>query len=160
MTRGMRVVATAVLAVIALAGCGLTIPSDPEGTLDRVTGGVLRVGATQAEPWVVTSGGDDPEGDEPALVEEFAETLDARVEWSVDSEESLVEALERGDLDLVVGGFTDQTPWLDRAAVTVPYTEAPGPDGAPDKHVMLTRTGENAFLVELETFLLERGSEG
>jgi polar amino acid transport system substrate-binding protein len=156
----MRVVAAAVVAVLALSGCGLTIPSDPEGTLDRVEGGVLRAGATHAEPWVVVSGDADPEGDEPALIERFADGLDARVEWTIGSEESLVEALERGDLDVVVGGFTDATPWLDRAAVTVPYTEAAGPDGAPDKHVMLTRMGENAFLVELETFLLERGSEG
>ena len=27
--------------VALLAGCGITIPADPEGTLDDVTGGVL-----------------------------------------------------------------------------------------------------------------------
>jgi ABC-type amino acid transport/signal transduction systems, periplasmic component/domain len=154
--RWLRPSAVAVLVLAALAGCGITVPSDPEGTLDRVSGGMLRAGATHHEPWVVTGVG-DPAGDEPALLEEFAATLDAEVEWTVGNEESLVAALERGDLDVVVGGFTDATPWADRAATTVPYTEAPGPDGSPEKHVMLVRMGENRFLVALEEFLLERG---
>ncbi len=153
--RFARLVVTA-LALALLAGCGLTVPSDPEGTLDRVRGDVLRVGATHHEPWVVVTGDGDPTGDEPALLEEFAAELDAEIMWTVGNEESLVEALERGDLDVVVGGFTDTTPWSDRAAATVPYTEAPGSDGAPQKHVMLVHLGENRFLVALETFLLER----
>jgi ABC-type amino acid transport/signal transduction systems, periplasmic component/domain len=158
MLRRIGVVLLGLLATLALAACGLTVPSDPEGTLDRVRDdGVLRVGATHAPPWVVTSDGDEPTGDEPALVEEFAARQGAVVEWRIGGEESLVAALERGELDLVIGGFTDATPWTDRAATTVPYTEAPGPDGAPQKHVMLARMGENRFLVELEEFLLESG---
>lgn len=156
MLRWLRPSAVAVLVLAALAGCGITVPSDPEGTLDRVSGGVLRAGATHHEPWVVTGVG-DLAGDEPALLEEFAATLDAEVEWTVGNEESLVAALERGDLDVVVGGFTDATPWADRAATTVPYREAPGPDGSQEKHVILARMGENRFLVALEEFLLERG---
>lgn len=149
--------AVAALALAVLAGCGLTVPSDPEGTLDRVSGDVLRVGVTHHEPWVVVADGGDPAGEEPALLEAFAASLDADVDWTVGNEESLVAALERGDLDVVIGGFTDATPWADRAATTVPYTEAPRPDGSPEKHVMLARMGENRFLVALEEFLLERG---
>ena len=155
MVRGLLRLALVALTLAVLAGCGVTIPSDPEGTLDRVRGDVLRVGATAHEPWVVVAGG-DPQGDEPALLEEFATELDARIVWTVGNEESLVEALERGDLDVVVGGFTDATPWAERAATTVPYIEAPGADGTPQKHVMLVRMGENRFLVALEEFLLER----
>ena len=160
MLRESRPLVVATLALTLLAGCGLTVPSDPEGTLDRVRDGVLRVGATHHEPWVVVAAGDDPSGLEPALLDDFAEALDAELEWTVGNEESLVESLERGDLDVVIGGFTDATPWTDRAAMTVPYTEAPGTDGAPQKHVMLVRMGENRFLVALEEFLLDSGGGG
>lgn len=153
----VRALALAAVALTALAGCGLTVPSDPEGTLDRVRGGELRVGATHHEPWVEIVSDDDPSGTEPEALEDFAERLDADIRWSTGNEESLVAALERGDLDVVVGGFTEATPWSERAATTVPYTEAAGPDGSPEKHVVLVRRGENRFLVALEEFLLERG---
>lgn len=146
----------AVAALAGLTGCGITVPTDPEGTLDRVTGGTLRVGVTATEPWVTVEPSGDPEGREPELLREFAAELDAELDWRVDSEEALVGALERGELDVVVGGFTDATPWTERVAMTVPHTEATGDDGRPQKHVMLARMGENRFLVALETFLLER----
>ncbi|WP_455132306.1 hypothetical protein [Microbacterium aurum] len=44
----LRAVATCVAAIavaVALAGCGIRIPTDPDGALDRITGGQLRVGA-------------------------------------------------------------------------------------------------------------------
>ena len=152
----MRLIAVALLVVGGLAGCGVTIPSDPEGTLDRVEGGVLRVGVTEHAPFVEVGPG-DPAGDEVDLIAAFADTLDARVAWTVGNEESLASALERGELDVAIGGFTDATPWAERTATTVPYRETTGPDGAPEKHVMLVRMGENRFLVALEEFLLERG---
>jgi polar amino acid transport system substrate-binding protein len=78
------------------------------------------------------------------------------VEWTVGSESVLVDELERGELDLVIGGFRDDSPWVDKAALTSAYAEAEGPDGKPQKHVMLAPLGENRFLVALETFLQER----
>lgn len=160
MSRGGRALAIATAILVALSGCGVTIPSDPHGTLDRVTGGVLRVGVTHNDPWVVVDSTADPVGDEPALLREFAARLDAQLVWNVDSEGDLVGALERGELDVVIGGFTDRTPWSDRAAMTVPYTQATGDEGRSEKHVMLVRMGENRFLVELESFLLREGERG
>lgn len=157
MRRRMRLIAVALVVAGGLAGCGLTIPSDPEGTLDRVDGGVLRVGVTEHAPFVELSSAGDPAGDEVDLLVTFAEAHDARVAWTVGNEESLVSALERGELDVAIGGFTDATPWADRAATTVPYRETTGPDGAREKHVMLVRMGENRFLVALEEFLLRQG---
>ncbi|RWZ51247.1 transporter substrate-binding domain-containing protein [Labedella phragmitis] len=149
----------AIVAVSLLAGCGISIPNDPDGTLDRVTGGELRVGVSESAPWTETAGSGAPTGTEVDLVEEFAENLHADVDWTEGGEADLVSALERGELDLVIGGFTDTTPWTSKAAMTQPYAESTNDEGTTAKHVMLAPMGENAFLVRLERFLLEGDGE-
>jgi polar amino acid transport system substrate-binding protein len=145
-----RIAAAAAL-VVALAGCQ-GIPADPDGGYERITGGTLRVGVTHNPPWTDTSGG-EPSGSEVQLVQDWADELDARVDFTEGSESVLVDALERGELDVVIGGFRDDSPWLDKAALTAPYDQVTGPDGAPEQHVMLTPLGENRLLVALETYL-------
>lgn len=144
--------------VLLLTGCAIQMPADPHGTLDRVENGVLRVGVTENPPWVEVSDddalGSAPSGTEPALISEFAEELGSDIEWKFGSEAVLLEALERGELDVVVGGFLEDTPWKDRGAITRPYTETLTRDGA-KKHVMIVRMGENRFLMAVETFLEE-----
>lgn len=127
----------------------MPIPADPDGTLDRVRGEELRAGASASGQLVTVQGG-DVGGSLAHLVEGFAETLDARVKWTVGSEEQLVDALEAGDLDLAIGGMTDRTPWVDRVGVTRGFSPVPGAD-APV--VVLVPPGENAWQAELETFL-------
>ncbi|MCR8669999.1 transporter substrate-binding domain-containing protein [Agrococcus sp. HG114] len=143
------------VAALALTGCGMQIPADPEGTLDRVEGGVLRVGVTEREPWVDLDSQGEPAGTEAELVTRFAERLDAEIEWTTGSEAALVQALEGDQLDLVIGGFQHDTPWVQHVGVTRTYTEVETAGGAKEQHVMLVPMGENAFLVELETFLHE-----
>lgn len=89
----------------------------------------------------------------------WAAGLGARVEWRVGGEQPLTSALERGEIDLVIGGITADTPWTSHAAVTRPYATSEGSDG-PQEHVMLAPMGENAFLVELERFLLAQEVRG
>lgn len=144
---------------LALSGCGLTIPTDPSGTLAAVEGGTLRAGISPNGDWADV-GGDEPQGREPDAIRAFADSLDADVEWTVGSEEALVRELENGGLDLIAGGLTDQTPWTDKAGVTRPYAEAIAKDGSTLKVVMLVPLGENAFLSRLETFLSERSTAG
>jgi polar amino acid transport system substrate-binding protein len=108
----------AVALALILAGCG--IPRDPEGTLERVDAGVMRVGVTEAPPWVEL-GTQEPDGIEVRLVEQLAEELDADIEWVEGSEQELFGALKERDLDLVIGGLTAETPWSAEAAVTHPY---------------------------------------
>ena len=133
-----------------LVGCGISVPADPEGTLQDVSGGELRVGVSADEGLADTST-DAPSGSLIDLVDGFSESIDAEIEWTVGSEETLVTMLEEGDLDLVVGGLTDQTPWADRVGVTRGYTDI---EGADDRAiVMFVPLGENAFLSELEGFL-------
>jgi ABC-type amino acid transport substrate-binding protein len=131
----MRAAALLALAA-ALLAAGCTYPADPDGTLDRVEGGVLRAGVSPSPHSRA----------EMRLVERFAERLRARVEWVRDGEEHLVKRLEGGDLDVAVGGLTKTSPWKQHAALTRPY------DG---EHVMAAPLGENAWLVRLERFLLE-----
>lgn len=145
---------TVALAVLLLTGCGMQIPDDPDATLDRVRGATLHVGFTVNPPWTERSGSGTPTGTEADLVTEFADHLDATVEWTEGSEAELVDALDRGEVDLVVGGFLADTPWTEGAAVTRPYLETTS-DGGIDEHVMLVPLGENGFQSALERFLYQ-----
>jgi polar amino acid transport system substrate-binding protein len=106
------------LATLLLAGC--QFPRDMEGTLERVSGGVLRVGVSESEPWVQTGEG-RPTGVEVTLIDGFAREIDAQVEFTTGSEEELIGALHEGALDLVAGGMTKRSPWKKEASPTRPY---------------------------------------
>jgi polar amino acid transport system substrate-binding protein len=214
-------------AVITLA-VGCDFPADPEGTLDRVSGGTLRVGVIHDPPWVVLAPGEEPAGVEPDLVRRFADTIDAEVDWVEGTESELAEAVGGFQLDLIIGGLTRDFPYPEDVAMTRPYVDTeieiglpPGED-LPDalggvevyversseaaallreeendaidvpydsleevdglallhtyeidelgyersdyilrdeEHAMAVPPGENAFMVELEEFLLDRGEE-
>jgi len=142
----------ALVIAFTLTACGISMPTDPDGTLDRVSGGELRVGASPNGDLVQVDDGSYT-GLEPELVKHFADSLDATIDWTVGSEEALVRGLENGSLDLVIAGITDKSPWVDRAAATRPYDEVPDDHGGTHKLVMLVPMGENAFLSTLEHFL-------
>jgi ABC-type amino acid transport substrate-binding protein len=154
-----RAVLSGVLLLVSLTGCGLTIPTDPDGTLDRVRAEeVLRAGASPSPGWVEVAGtSQNPSGREVELVEAFAASLDADVIWTVAGEEHLVGLLEDGKLDLVVGGITDKNPWMEKAALTRPYVEQ-RVSGTTEAHVMMLPMGENAFQSELERWLDDHGT--
>jgi polar amino acid transport system substrate-binding protein len=219
---------TVVLVLVAIAATGCQYPRDPDGTLNRVEGGVMRVGVTAADPWVLLEGDRPVGGAEVELARRFARDLGARIEWVQGSEEELVEAAKEGQVDLIVGGLTNKSRWKKDVALTRPYVETravvgvPAGESFPDdfagvpvaaelgseeegllaqktearvvpvaelapragrpaavphyllddleladsgteldeaKHVMAVKLGENAFLVRLERFLLEREDE-
>lgn len=142
--------AASVAVTIALSGCGLTVPADPDGTLKAASGGELRVGTSPDGDLVEVDRG-EPSGPVVDLVEGFADSIDAEPRWTVATEETLVRKLESGELDLIAGGLTPDTPWIDKAGVTRGY---PGIEGAGDRElVMLVPLGENAFLTALEKYL-------
>ncbi|KAF2415316.1 hypothetical protein B1729_00260 [Microbacterium sp. B35-04] len=150
MNRWRRVCGVPLLVIaLGVAGCGVTVPTDPQGTLERVREGVLHAGAS-ASGELVTIDGSEVGGTLAEIVEEFAESVDARVEWTVGSEEDLVDGLESGDLDVAIGGMTDATPWSDRVAVTRAYDTVPGARGPV---VLLVPLGENAWQAQLEGYL-------
>lgn len=113
-------------------------PRDPAHTLARVQHGTVRVGYTVAPPWVVPAG-PQPQGIEPALVRAFAHSLDARIEWVPGTEQHLYEALKQRELDLLIAGTTDESPWKEQVGFTRAYVQAavyvgaaPGGAAVPD----------------------------
>lgn len=221
-----RLVACSLIAsALSVGACDF--PRDPEGTLDRVEGGTMRVGIVENPPWVVLDG-DEPTGVEPELLRRFAETIDAEIEWVPGPEAELAEAIRGFQLDVIAGGLTRSWPYMREVALTRPYVdteieigvppgeELPGElggvevwvkanseaaallkqeeeDAIPltyerldevdgtallhtyeidaleyertdhilrdDEHAFAVPMGENAFMVELERFLLDRGEE-
>ena len=152
----VRLLQAVCIGALALTvGCGVSIPADPDDTLARVTGSKIRVGVSPNPPWTEL-GEDAPHGTEVDLVNAFAQTLDAEVEWVVGGEETMIAALEHGELHLVIGGLTAETPWVEQVAITKPYAETRDAQGERQELVMAAPPGENAYLLTLEKFLLSQ----
>ena len=134
------------LAVFLALACGL--PRDADGALDKIRDGTLRVGIAENPPWVVVSG-PAVSGIEPLITADLARRLNARVKTVYGSETLLLESLHRRELDIVVGGFTEDSPWQRDVAFTKPYHE----DRQKRKHVLALPPGENAWLMQVETYL-------
>jgi membrane-bound lytic murein transglycosylase MltF len=130
----------------AATACGL--PRDAEHTLDRVRGSVVRVGVTDHPPWVQVKD-DKVDGVEPSLITDLARGLGARPTFRHGSESELLEALHRGELDIVAAGLHDDSPWKAKVALTKPFRT----DSAGARHVLALRAGENAWLVHVERYL-------
>ncbi len=214
--------------LLLLVAAGCQYPRDPDGTLNRAQGGVLRVGVTHADPFVLIEADEPSGGAEVELARRFARDIGARIEWVHGSEEELVDATKEGQVDVLLAGLSAKSRWKKDVAFTRPYVETrtvvgvpPGssyPDDfaqvpvavelgteeeglleqrtdalvrplrelagqqrepaavpdyllddlgladsgtelAADKHVMAVKLGENALLVRLERFLLNREGE-
>lgn len=154
----------AALVAVTLGACG-SLPRDPNGTLERVQAqGVLRVGASPAHGLVVIDGngdandnssGESVSGREAELAEGFAQEVGAEVRWVPGGESELVAAMERGELDLIIGGLHDDSGWAEQISLTRPYSESTEADGTTVRHVLAVPLGENAMLVRLERYLDE-----
>lgn len=108
----------ALVVVASLGACD--VPRDPEATLDRVTGGTMRVGVSHNPPWVDLDG-TEPTGVEVELVEAFAEELDAEVEFYEGATDDLAAAIHVRELDLLIAGLTATTTLSSEITVTHPY---------------------------------------
>lgn len=154
-TDGMAVASRllAAVALVLLAACSL--PVDPQGTLDDIqSSGTLRVGVSPNPPFTVwpEDPGAEPDGSEVQLVRGFAESLGADPIWVTRGEQELAHALERGELDLLIGGLRAETPWTSMVTITRPYVTT-SEDGRNVPHVIAVVPGENALLVALERYL-------
>ena len=78
----------------------------------------MRVGVVEHRPWTIVTAGGAAGGIEGALVADVAQDLGARIQWIGGPESRLLRALELGELDIVIGGLTDDNPWKDRVTFT------------------------------------------
>lgn len=109
------------LSIALLSTCvSCNIPRDPNHTLEQVSGGTIRVGVVDNEPWVKRVNG-EPAGVEVTLVREFAKELGARIDWVWGSEHEHLEALKRHELDLMIAGLTESPLWQQEVGLTNPY---------------------------------------
>lgn len=124
-----RLLRLAWLMTLSLGGFGLMAcedldyPRDPDETLSRVLAeGRLRAAAADHVPWVVVEDDGVPRGAEVDLVEGFARELGVAVEWRRAPAFAALEALERGEADLAIGGFTKEAVTAEGSAgQTYPY---------------------------------------
>lgn len=159
---GMR--AALVASLLLVAGCG-EIPRDPQDSLERALDrGSLRVGIVDNPPWVIERESNPAGGVEGVLAAAFAADLGLSVEWYPGSSETMFEALRKFEVDLVIGGFSKSNPWSKYVGFTLPYYSGQEDVGAKPEdnrvekvdHVMAAPPGENAFIMRLEQFLIQR----
>lgn len=116
-TLALKLCAT-LICLSVMTSCG--IPKDPEGTLERVSGGTLRVGVAEAPPWVELTD-EGPRGVEVSLVEDFAASIDATITWVPGSESELAEAIYMREIDLMIGGLAGTSSLSSEVTLTHPY---------------------------------------
>ncbi len=118
-----------------LTGCDL--PKDPEGTLERVRGGELRVG--------VLTGNPRADAEDRRVVDALAQAVGTRPSFHPGDAHHLLYDLHHGRLDIVIGGLPSKTPF----SKDVGLSKSAGPlfrPGEADDRVLAVRNGENGFL--------------
>lgn len=140
-----------------LAGCGL--PKDPEHTTDRVRSNGVRIGVSERSPWVTRSGA-EPSGVEADWARAFAARHGLEIKWRWGSEQELLDALMHFELELVLAGLVEDSPWAKSVGVTKPYcrvTHETGNSGTAreivEAHVLAVPPGENAWLAQVQSGL-------
>ena len=105
-------IAALLSAIGILAACDdVRFPRDPKNTLETVLAeGVMTVAFTEHSPWIAGEG--EPQGVEADLIRAFAEELGVSIDWKHPGAFAALRGLERGEIDLAVGGFDrkDVTP--------------------------------------------------
>lgn len=150
---------TVATCLFTLSGCG-SLPHDAADSYNRAASGALRVGVSPHAPWtVVDSLTGDVSGTEADLVRDFAVEMGADVDFHIAPESVLAEMIANRDLDVVIGGLSDDSGWEDKMAFTRPYETVTGANGKDENKVMGVGLGENKMLVELERFLSKTTGE-
>jgi polar amino acid transport system substrate-binding protein len=107
------------LLALSIFGC-TSLPRDPKETLRQIHSRPVRVGLVEHPPWVVRTNG-EPAGVEVDLIRNFASELGTTTDWHWGGEQEQLEALQHYQLDVVIGGLTDRTPWAKYVGLTSPY---------------------------------------
>lgn len=127
-------------ALLLLAGCG-DYPKDIEGTADRIAAAhSFRVGLV----------GDRTPEAAARFIAEVAARTGARPQLIAGSAEPLLARLEAGQLDLVIGEFAKDSPWITDVAILEPLAQRKV--GGRDMLLApVARNGENRWIMLLES---------
>ena len=127
--------ASLLCAALVLASCN-QIPRDTEGSLERIgQEGRFRVGLISGSPDVERRGN--------LLLDHVAKAAGARPVGKQGAAEPLLQELEEGRLDLIVGAMADKSPWRTRVHFLPPLGSK---GGAKPSVVAMVRNGENAWI--------------
>jgi hypothetical protein len=145
--------ASALISAVALQVLACSaIPRDSNEALERVRGGVLRVGLIEHPPWTIVDGG-KVSGIEAHILQQWASQLNAEVAWRRGNIDELVEALHRREIDVLAAGLHQKTPYAPKLAMTQPYVEIDDEHGGTQRMVLAVTPGESALLFDLDKFL-------
>lgn len=94
-----RLLAMLLLPLLLVAGC-----SDPGSALSRAEStGVLNVGVVDNPPRTVPGDGGDVTGPAAGAITSYADSIDARPTWRVGELDALASAVDRGEIDVIIG---------------------------------------------------------
>ena len=99
----------------------VTVPRDPEGTLNRVLRThTIRIGVVEDPPWIVRTTG-EPAGIAVNIAREFAQSVSATPQWFWGGQGEMMKALKTFNLDMVIADVDAKTPWSKDIGVSQPY---------------------------------------
>ncbi len=128
--------------ILSLSGCSL--PKDPESTSERVQGGTLRIGLLSQRM----------DATDQAALDAVAEAFSASPDIVDGSVHQLISMLEKGEIDIAIGGIPADTPFGEQVGLSRSYgTVAIGDEER--MRVLAVRKGENGFLTRIEKVLPE-----
>jgi len=130
-----------VAVALVAAGCS-EIPKDPDETLERIRRQQeFRVG-------IIAPGADGGEtARQRLLLARVARSTGARPRIVTGASEKLLEAIEMGELDLVVGELAQNSPWRKRVTLLPPLEpKTEGENKSQSKLHAVARNGENAWI--------------
>ena len=109
-----------IIFVILLAACGAPKSTGNQAVIQKV--GVIKVG-TSADypPFEYFNSNGEKAGFDIALMEEIAKRLGAKLEWDDMAFESLMAAVEKGEIDLAISAIPYQAEAPDKVAFSDPY---------------------------------------
>ncbi|WP_165481070.1 substrate-binding periplasmic protein [Legionella impletisoli] len=117
-----------ILMCLLISSCDL--PKDPKQTLEKVKKNhILRIGAIYNPPWV----NNNETGIELLLLNQFAKELNAQPKLFYLPESLAMKALIEHQVDVVIGGINENTPWKKEIGLTRPYYKEIYYIGRPEK---------------------------
>ena len=142
---------TLIIAALAFLTACPDLPADQHGTLQHIKDTAkMRIGLIENPPWVIRMAG-EPAGAEVELIRRFASQMGVEPEWHWGGEASLMPALENYELDAVIGGLSDKTPWSTRVGITRYYFSEKYDVGVPAGTKMESLSGKEVSVHDART---------